>query len=147
MAKTWAPQEVQKTLFTVLSGDAELQTKIGGVPADPKVYDLVPQGVAYPYITIDVNMSDRGNQTGEGWQGEPQINVWAQGDNFGKKFVQEVQKRIDELIHNQNLCVDGWNLLVCKRTIADVFKETDNVTVHGVQRFKINLGDQPDGIL
>lgn len=144
MAKTWAPQETQKTLFKVLSEDAALQTLLGTTPAAPKVFDSVPQDAAYPYITIQVQpFNDRGNETGEGWASEPQINVWDQGARKGFKTTQEIQKRIDELINNQNLCVDGWNLLVCKRLIVDVFKHPDNVTIQGVQRFRIYLGDQP----
>lgn len=139
---TWAPQEVQKTLVSILSGDAQLQTLIGGTLADKRVYDFVPQAKTYPYITVEVGpMTDRGNTTNEGWSGEPQINIWYREPGRGRKRVQEIQARVDALIHNVDNCFEGWNVIVCRRTLVDTILEPDGITYHGVQRFRLFLGE------
>lgn len=137
---TWAPTESQKTIFTLLSTDSALITLLGSA----KVYDAfaVPQDIEYPYVTINLNpMNDRGNHTDEGVAFEPQINVWHRSPERGALKVQQIQKRIDELVHNQDICIEGWNIIVCRRTLVNILPEPDGVTLHGIQRFKLWLGE------
>jgi hypothetical protein len=146
---TWAPQETQKEIFELLGNDATLVGLLGGtvygagpVHGDPKVYDLVPNETEYPYVSMDISpFNDRGNHTKEGWECEFQINVFYRAPGRGKKQVQLIQKRIDELLHQSEICIEGWNNLGCRRLMADILTEDDNVTLHGIQRFKILLGE------
>lgn len=139
---TWAPQEVQKTLVELLSTDSQLQTLIGGTVGDPKVYDFVPQVRSYPYITVEVGpMADRGNTTHAGWSGEPQINVWYRNPGRGRKDIQVIQARVDALVHNVDNCFEGWNVITCRRLLVDTIPQEDGKTYHGVQRFRLFLGE------
>lgn len=137
---TWAPQELQKILYTTLNGDTTLQTLLGGVN---KVYDHVPQDSVYPYITLQpLPFTDRGNFTFEGFSCEYQINVWYRAPGRGMKSVQDIQARIDALLHKVSLCVDSWNVVNTRRTFIDIVVQDDNVTLQGIQRFNLLLGGQ-----
>lgn len=139
---TWAPQEFQKIVYETLSSDSQLQTLLNGTVSDKKIYDNVPENKVYPYVTIgDGIFEDRSNQSWRGWQSSPQINVWYRGPGRGKKAVQDIQARIDFLLNNIDVCVDGWNIIVFKCQTVDVVIEQDNVTLHGVQIFNLMLGE------
>lgn len=144
---TWAPTETQKSIFSTLSGDATLVGLLGGtLVTNPKVFDHVPDNVVFPYVTMSIRpWEDRGNATYEGLRCELQIDVWyqpgtASTSNRGEKSLQAIQARIDALLHEQEPCIEGWNVLALRRTFVDILTEPDNVTKHGIQRFKLFLG-------
>lgn len=137
---TWAPTEAQKRIYTILAGDAALQTLLGGAN---KVFDYVPQNVSYPYVTMQIRpMSDRGNHTLEGVSFEYQINVWYRGAGLGDLKVQEIQARIDELLHKQDICIEGWNVINHRRSSVNIIDDPDSVTKHGIQIFNLMLGEE-----
>jgi len=145
---TWAPKETQIAIFTQLGTDTTLVGLLGGTVApggDPKVYDFVPDNKSFPYVTLQIlPWKDRGNHTDEGLECELQINVFHQPTTTnpvrGNKTVQAIQARIDELLHKQSFCIDGWNILGLRRTFVDILTDPDNVTKHGIQRFKLLVG-------
>lgn len=137
---TWAPTEVQKSLYTLLVADATIVSLCGA----GQVFDssAVPQEKVYPYITLNINpMTNRANHTNDGVAFDLQINVWYRAPGRGKLSVQLIQKRIDELINNQDICFDGWNVIALRRSFVDVLTEPDGTTLHGVQKFKLFLGE------
>ncbi len=139
---TWAPQQTQISVYAALTGDATLQTLLGGSLGDKKVYDSVPDLKAYPYITMQIKpLADRANEDWDGVEINYQINVWYQAPGQGDLKVQQIQERIDELLHNQDICIDGWNVIVHRRTTVDILDEPDGRTKHGVQIFKLFLGE------
>lgn len=136
---TWAPQEFQKTLYTLLTGDSMLMALISGV------FDsgAVPQNQLFPYVTIGESpMTDRSNHTTRGFASQFTIHVWYQELGRGRKSVQLIQKEIDRLIHAQNICIDGWNIISCRAIFQDVIIDIDNVTLHGIQRFNLLIGEE-----
>ena len=136
---TWAPQETQKTVFEILSNDVALQGLLGG---PNKIFDHVPDNFPFPYITIDPkDFSDRSNHTYRGFSAPLQIDVWYRGPGRGRKEVQTIQKRIDELLHAQDICIEGWNIISSRVVTTGVIKDEDNVTLHGYQIFNLLLGE------
>ncbi len=139
---TWAPTELQKTIYETLCADVALQTLLGATPATAKVYDSVPDQKSYPYVTMQIKpMTNRDNHDWDGVGFNYQINVWYQGPGQGDLKVQTIQKRIDELLHKQDICVEGWNIIAHLRSTVDIIDDPDNRTKHGVQIFKIFLGE------
>ncbi len=140
---TWAPQETQIAIFQLLSGDTDLTALLG---ATGKIFDYLPDNTDFPYVTMNIKpWLDRGNYTHEGLSCVLQIDVWYQPGKSpytgrGDKRVQLIQKRIDELLHKQNLDVDGWNTLILRRALIDIITDPDTVTRHGIQQFKLFLG-------
>lgn len=135
---TWAPKEIQKTVYEVLTGDATLMALISGV------FDstAVNQDQAFPFVTIgEFPLTDRSNHTWRGWQSDMVIHVWYQDPGRGRKKVQEIQAEIDRLLHMQDICIDGWNIVNLRLSFVDVIVDSDNVTLHGIQKFNLLLGE------
>ena len=147
MTTTWGPGETQQTIYEVLSTDETLQDLIGGlghktIPGDSKIYDRVPNEKNYPYITIgDIQWADRGNHTWEGWRAVLTVNVWYRDPGAARKAVQAIQKRIDELIHKTEPCIEGWNIVGLRRSTSNIIIEPDNITLHGIQKFNLMIGE------
>ena len=139
---TWAPLETQKTIYGILEADPALRTLLGATAASPKIFDHVPDNTPYPYVTLQaLPWEDRSSHTDRGWANLYQINTWyAPPAGRGNKEVQLIQKRIDELLHEQDICIDDWNTIMCRNVFTDILTEDDNVTKHGIQRFKLFLG-------
>lgn len=139
---TWAPTEVQKTFYTLLSTDVPLQTLLGGTIGDSRVYDSVPDNSPYPYVVYNQQDSgDRGNTTKEGWQFRIQLDVFYRGPKIGNLPVQLIQEQIDTLFKPQDICVDGWNVISLIRDIQRIEIEDDNVTRHGILIYNLLLGE------
>lgn len=140
---TWAPTKTQQAIFDVLSADADLQALLGANTTTPKVFDFVPDNTVFPYVTLQIKpWVDRGNHDYEGLSAMLTIHVWDQnsGGKRGDLFVQSIQKRIDELLHNTEPNIDGWGVVVFRRNFIDIVTDPDNVTKHGIQRFKLYIG-------
>jgi hypothetical protein len=139
----FAPQETQKEIFLLLNNDTALTALIGA----NKVFDFVPDKKAFPYVTLYIlPFVERDNYTHEGFNCEFQINVFYQPGpgqtGAGNKKVQEIQKRIDEILNKKSICIDGWNTLECRRSFIDISTDEDNVTKQGIQRFRLMLGSK-----
>lgn len=140
---TWAPTETQKTVYSILTSDEDLAALLGGTC---RVFDRVPDNAPFPYLTMQIKpWTDRGNHTFEGLACELTIHAWYRenGETRGRGDleVQKIQKRIDELLHSTDPCVDGWDIVGLRRSFIDILKDPDNVTLHGVQKFKLMIGE------
>jgi len=147
---TWAPQQVQITIFTLLKADTALATLLDTTVAGAqKIFDFVPDNTAFPFVVIESKpYEDRGSYTTEGLQAEISIHTWYQPGGSssvagrGDKQVQLIQDRIDKLLHKQSVTISGWNALILRRSFIDIVVDPDNVTRHGIQKFKLFLGGQ-----
>lgn len=138
---TWAPQEAQKAIYETLSQDAALQSLLGTTVANPKVFDHIPDNQPFPFVRMSIKpMTDRANHDWDGVAFVYTIDVWTQEPNYGDLKVQQIQKRIDELLHQQDICIDGWNIIVHRRQTVDILEEPDGRTRHGIQTFRLFLG-------
>jgi len=135
---TWAPRELQKTIYETLTGDVTLMALINGVFDSTSV----PEEQTFPFVTIGENpLEIRSNYTTRGWSSQMTIHVWYQEAGRGRKQVQAIQAEIDRLLDQQNICVDGWNIVGLRAQFVDVIVDTDNVTLHGIQIFNLLLGE------
>lgn len=152
MSEFFAPEEVQKEVYLRLAQDAYLIDLLGEdsgtVSESTKVLDFVPDNTSYPYITLYIlPFTPRDNATFDGLECEFQIDVWYQpgttgNTGRGNKPVHQIQKRVDTLLHNYKLCIDGWNTLQLRRTFIDIATQDDNVTKQGIQRFNLLIGEK-----
>lgn len=133
---TWAPTEAQKAIYTQLTGDATLMAMIEGV------FDHVPDNQEFPFLTLQIKpWNDRGNETWEGLSATITIHTWYRRPGTGDLEVQKIQKRIDDLLHEVHICIDGWNIISFRRSTIDILTDPDNVTLHGVQVFNLMIGE------
>lgn len=128
---TWAPYEYQKRIFEILNADPTLAGK---------VFDRAPEQQGFPYVQIgDGEYEDRGSHTTEGWTGVLTIHVWTRDES--RKENEDWQAIIDGLLHTKNLAASGWTDLSFRRDLKTTIIEDDDVTYHGVLRYKLLTGE------
>lgn len=150
VTRNWAPSDVQIAVYNHLASDDTIITLLGensaSVNLSNKVFDHVPQDTAYPFVVVQINpWEDRGSYTKEGLEATLSIHVWYRPGitsvtGRGDKQVQAIQKRIDEILHANQIPISGWKNLIFRRALIDILVEPDNVTRHGIQQFKLLLG-------
>jgi hypothetical protein len=122
--------EVQKAVFTNLEADGVITA--AGIP----IYDDVPQDSVYPYIVI-------GDDTGIEWDTndttgiEATITIHAWSRERGRKQVKTIMGYIYDALHRKSLAVSGLSVVDCVWEFSETLVETDNITRHGVTRFRI----------
>mgnify|MGYP003109840586 CR=1 FL=1 len=120
--------EVQKSIFSTLSGDSTLDGLIG----NNKILDDVPQGTDYPYVQI-------GEEDKDGQEYTLTIHIWSR--YRGNKETKEIAERIYTLLHNSAISVSGASLANIRNEFFTVLVDDDGLTRHGVMRFRAIVFD------
>ena len=132
---------IQDCIADTLKSDSPLMAMVQGV------YDSVPQandagsGSSFPYVTI-------GEDTHVEWDTDTElgadvtitIHTWSR--YRGRKEVKNIQGRIYEILHRANLSVSGYHLVGIDWLQSESFMDTDGLTRHGVQTFRITIEEQ-----
>jgi len=124
---------VQSAIYSLLSASSEL----------PEVYDNVPQKdgritATWPFIVI-------GDDTTIAWDtddsvgAEATITVHSWTRYGGRAAAKAMQGAIYDLLHRAELTLDGYSSVSVDFEYSEVLEESDQVTFHGVQRFRILL--------
>lgn len=130
---TWAPIKIQKRLFEIFTGDAQLTSLLA---SPTSIYDFVPQECPYPFISIgEIKSKDRGSHTTDGFDTDLFIDVWDQ--NTGRKRVHDIMSRIDDLLHNVQWNIEGQREVSLRRSTSNILVDIDSVTYHGIASYKI----------
>lgn len=123
---------LQAAIYTRLSGDATLTTTLGA-----GVYDEVPAGSAFPYVTIgEVTEAPRDTMGVTGRDVTVTVHYWSQAK--GTKEIHQIHNQVDTLLDRWQPTVSGWNPSVMLLEFFDTFRDGDGVTRHGVARYRIH---------
>ena len=121
---------LQSAIYTALNNDSTLTTTYGA-----GVYDDVPEGSSFPYVTMGEDASnDYGTKDLDGSTVSLNIHVWSQ--YRGSKEVKTIMDRIHTLLHDSSLSVSGFNLVNTRFEFMDILRDPDGITRHGVMRFR-----------
>lgn len=102
------------------------------------VYDAVPQQTAYPYITIgDDTLDEWDTDTETGFEATLTIHTWSTTE--GKAELKTMQGAIYNLLHYHNLSISGYNTIVLYQEFETSQLESDGVTRHGIQRYRLTV--------
>lgn len=134
---------VQGAIYTALGGSSGFT--INGSPGTTvKVYDKVPAGAAYPYVTLDsqfVNDADfLASRMDERFL---YLNVWSAPNsnqntsNVGQKEVLEIMAEIDARLHNKRLSLATGTMVICRVKRKRTSREPDNETFMGQVTLRI----------
>jgi Protein of unknown function (DUF3168) len=122
--------EAQRTIFATLANDATLRGLVTGV------FDAVPAGTAFPYITIgELSESDFATFDREGSEDTITLHIWS--EYRGNTQQLRILDRINELL-------DGANLTMTGQTLVSIAYE-NGVTVnepelrHFVARYRLRI--------
>ncbi len=124
----WA---LQRAVHAALIGDADLTRLLGG----GHVYDHIPRGSRYPYVTI-AQTSERDWSTGDedGHEHTLTFHVWS--DAAGGKQVQAIAAAIRARLHDQTLALAGYRLVNLRHELSETRREADGELMRGLMRFR-----------
>ena len=126
-----ASWQLQQAVYGALSGNAPLAALLGG----PRVYDDVPHAAAYPFVTMgQTSSSDFGTATEDGEEHILSLHVWSAAGGRGE--AQVLMGAIRDILHNAALTLSGHTLVNLRQQFADIRREADGITIHGLVRYR-----------
>lgn len=125
-----AQVNLQKTIYTALTGDSQLSAAVTGV------YDHVPAMTAFPYVTIgDTTVLDWSTKSNNGQEHTFVIHVWTQAE--GVIATKTIAGHVYRILHEAALSVTGFNTLFCRCEFQNTLRDPDGFTKHEVMRFRV----------
>lgn len=120
---------LQKALYAALNGDATLHALITGV------YNDVPYGAAFPYLTLRLSEArDRSNLQNTLFEATVHINVYS--SERGDKQALEILDRVHTLLHHAVLALEnGHTLLSLYFKESSLAKEQGGEAIRGESVF------------
>lgn len=129
--------ELQKQVYSKLTGNAPLMAKLSGV------FDFVPQTQAYPFVQIgEAEFSPWNTKTFNGFDGSLTINLWHRPGSRGRAPLHDIMHDIYDLLHNAAVSITGVTVVLLQFEISNIIVDPDSVTYHGVQRFHVIMGEK-----
>lgn len=124
--QSWA---LQKAVFTALTGNAPLMAKVTGI------FDRVPVGTAFPYVTIgEATAADWSTKTSDGQNHTLTLHAWSRA--AGRQEAKEILDLIHTALHNEALTLDAGALVLLQYAFSETLSDPDGITTHGVIRFR-----------
>lgn len=116
------------------------------------VYDHVPQDAVYPYVVIgEDNFNDWSDDTNNGFEATVNIHTWHRPEGSsgtrGKSVTKQIQSEIYDILQRSNFPIGDFGNIGMTFDYSDVFTDSDGITYHGVQRFRVNFGVKHEFIL
>lgn len=126
--------EIQRALYAALS---DIGSRIG-VP----VYDYVPPGTEYPYITIGAdNVSDNGDSCGGIYEIDSEVQIWTgephRGHHYVKSLVDAIEGEMVDVILSVELT--GYSMLSAEFVDSFVDRDGDGLTYVGSINYRFFL--------
>lgn len=119
---------LQAAIYAQLAA-SDLMNSISGI------YDHVPEGAAFPYITVGEAMSqDWSSNSFSGQEHRLTLHAWSR--EAGRKQVKELLGQIHAVLHEQSVIVTGHKLVSLRYEFSETFKDPDGLTHQGVIRFR-----------
>jgi hypothetical protein len=127
---TTAALAIQKAIYAALTADAGAGALIGD-----RIYDVAPRDAVFPYATIGkATQSDWSTGTEEGAEHRLTLDVWSRA--HGKSECHAIAEAIRLALHDAALALEGHALVNLRFESADVARDPDGLTFHGVLRFR-----------
>lgn len=128
---TAAAAELQKAVFSALAGDAAIVAALGG----SKVFDHVPAGTVFPYVTFGrTSVYDWSTATERGTEQLFTLHVWSKAR--GKAEALAILELIGAVLHDAPLALEGHALVNLRQEFAEVRHDEDLDLYHGLARFR-----------
>ncbi len=123
---SWA---LQQAVHDALSGDATLMGMVGGV------YDHVPQGGGFPYVTVGDGLARAwGAVDVAGVEATLVLHVWSR--ERGRREVKQIMAEIRRVLDDAALSLSGHALISLRFEQSRTLLEPDGLTYHGITRFR-----------
>ena len=124
----WA---LQKAMHARLTADPAVASLLGG----PRVYDDVPRGAAFPYLTFGLSSARDWSTGGEvGSEHIVTLHVWSRA--AGRRETHEIMGAARAALHDAALALDGHRLVNLRHEFSEARRDPDGDTTHGIARFR-----------
>ena len=124
----WA---LQRAVYERLTSAAEVTATLGG----PNVYDDVPRGATYPYLTIGQSSTrDWSTASEDGEEHTLTLHVWTR--SRGRRQVQVIMSAVRTALHDASLTLSGYALVNLRHELSEARRDGDGETYHGLMRFR-----------
>jgi hypothetical protein len=131
---TDASQELIASLFAALQSNTDLTNALGGT----KIFDKLPERVAYPYVVIGrTSASDWSTATEDGAAITFFIHCWSETGQ--RSEVATLQQLIDSAIGSDLPPMEDHTLIHLRRQITEVQRDYARGLVHGLMRYRAVL--------
>ena len=128
---TTSAVSLRAAIHKSLSRDAALASLLGGA----RVYDAIPRGVAFPYVTIGgARITSFATDADEGE--EHLLTLHALSRQGGHREATAITGALVQALDDAPLALAGHRLVYLRFTFADVRREGDGRTYHGLVRFR-----------
>lgn len=127
-AASWA---LQKSIHAVLMEDAAVLAALGG----PRVYDHVPRGASYPYLTFG-QMTVRDWSTGSEASDEHIVTLHVWSKAAGREETQDIIGAVRAALHDRSLALDDHRLINLRHEFSETRREPDGQHFHGIVRLR-----------
>ena len=126
-----ASWSLQTSIHARLTADATLTGLLGG----PRVYDDVPRGASFPYVTFGLTSEkDWSTGTEDGGEHIVSLHVWSRAP--GRRQAAGIMAAIRRVLHDQPMVLTGHRLVNLRQEFADVRRDPDGETFHGIVRLR-----------
>lgn len=123
--------EVQKAIHAKLTGDLTVVGLLGGA----RVYDEVPRGADYPYLTLGQStLRDWSTGSEDGHEHLLTLHVWSRAN--GRREAHEIMSAVQEALHDAPIPVSGHRLVNLRHEFSDALRDSDGETYHGIVRYR-----------
>ena len=122
---------LRAAIHGALTADAPLTALLGG----EKIYDEPPRDAALPYVTLGEDViADGSTATEEGEEHALTLHVWSRAGGHREAHV--IAGALLEALADAPLSLDGHHLANLRFIVADVRREADGRTYHGIVRLR-----------
>lgn len=129
---------LQKSVYGILTSDAQLMSKIVGV------FDFVPDNSNFPYVSIG-EFTANPNQTMDryGQEVTMTIHIWSQSIDphayAGMKQIEDIMEDIQRLLASSTFDIELWGNVGCWGDFSQTMLQGDGITRHGILRYRLIL--------
>lgn len=126
---------IQAAVVATLLNDSGV-TSLGTPPIGTRIYDRVPPGALFPYITYgldQVNEDDSGD-CGNAWEVFVPLHIWSRA--VGQPEMKNISGAIRTLLHNNLMPVTGFNLVIFEHRTTNYLGDPDGLTQHARLDFR-----------
>jgi hypothetical protein len=128
---TW---DLQRSIHAALAADTDVLTQLGGA----RIYDDVPQGSAFPYITLaGFTTRDWATSTEPGAEISFAIHIWSRP--AGHKQAHTISEAVRATLHNAPLALAEHHLVNLRHESSESRRGRDGGTYRIIARFRAVL--------
>ena len=120
--------ELQQAIYTALTGDATLMAMVQGV------HDHVPQGAAFPYVTVGEGSARPWRAVGlDGLEVMLILHVWSR--ERGRKQAKQIMAEMHRILDDADLTIAGHVLVGLSFEFSQTMLDSEGVIYHGIARY------------